>query len=73
MQLLWYFWIYSFLGWILERAYAFLVQSGRPDMSFGEGWVIAAEPFDRDWMATILFDRYSQKQIACALARLERI
>ena len=31
MQLLWYFWIYSFLGWILERAYAFLVQSGRQE------------------------------------------
>ena len=41
--------------------------------AFGEGWVIAAEPFNGDWMATILFDRYGQKQIACALARLERI
>ena len=41
--------------------------------AFGEGWVIAAEPFNGDWMATILFDSYGQKQIACALERLERI
>lgn len=29
MQLFWYFWIYSFLGWGLERAFAFAVHAER--------------------------------------------